>query len=36
MLVVSNWPWIVILFPLWTILVSTYILVVTRESKHDG
>ena len=32
-LVISNWMWIAMLFPLWTILVSTYILAVERKSK---
>jgi hypothetical protein len=26
LLVISNWPWIALLFPMWTIVVSTYIL----------
>lgn len=33
LLVISNWMWIAMLFPLWTILVSTYILAVERKSK---
>jgi hypothetical protein len=33
LLVISNWMWIAMLFPLWTMLVSTYILVVERKSK---
>src|SRR6516162_11563861 len=33
LLVISNWLWIAMLFPLWTMLVSTYILVVERKSK---
>jgi len=31
LLVISEWLWIAMLFPLWTIVVSTYILVVTRK-----
>ena len=31
LLVISNWMWIVMLFPVWTILVSVYILVVHRS-----
>jgi hypothetical protein len=34
LLVISNWLWIVLLFPLWTILVSAYILAVER--KREG
>jgi len=34
LLVISNWLWIVMLFPLWTILVSAYILAVQR--KREG
>jgi hypothetical protein len=34
LLVISNWLWIGMLFPLWTILVSTYILAVKR--KREG
>ena len=33
LLVISNWMWIVMLFPLWTLLVSTYILAVERKAK---
>jgi hypothetical protein len=33
LLVISNWLWIVMLFPLWTILVSVHILAVQRKSK---
>jgi hypothetical protein len=33
LLVISNWLWIVMLFPLWTILVSVDILVVERKRK---
>ena len=33
LLVISNWMWIVMLFPLWTILVSAYILAVQRKLK---
>ena len=32
LLVISNWLWIAMLFPLWTILVSVHILVVQRKS----
>ena len=32
LLVISNWPWIAMLFPLWTILVSAHILVAQRKS----
>jgi hypothetical protein len=31
LLVISNWLWIAMLFPLWTIVVSAYILAVNRE-----
>jgi hypothetical protein len=31
LLVISNWLWIVMLFPLWTILVSAHILAVQRK-----
>jgi hypothetical protein len=31
--VISNWLWIAMLFPLWTILVSVHILAVQRKSK---
>jgi hypothetical protein len=31
LLVISNWLWIAMLFPLWTILVSGYILAVGRK-----
>jgi hypothetical protein len=31
LLVISNWLWIALLFPVWTILVSTYILFVHRK-----
>jgi hypothetical protein len=36
LLVISDWLWIVMLFPLWTILVSIYILAVQkrREATH--
>ena len=30
LLVISNWMWIAMLFPLWTILVSAHILVVQK------
>src|SRR5262245_10050490 len=33
LLVISNWMWIALLFPLWTILVSIHILVAQRKSK---
>ena len=33
LLVISNWMWIAMLFPLWTMLMSTYILAVERKSK---
>jgi hypothetical protein len=33
LLVISNWLWIAMLFPLWTILVSVHILAVQRKSK---
>ncbi len=33
LLVISNWLWIAMLFPLWTILVSAHILAVQRKSK---
>jgi hypothetical protein len=33
LLVISNWLWIVMLFPLWTILVSAHILAVQRKRK---
>jgi hypothetical protein len=33
LLVISNWMWIAILFPLWTILVSIHILAAQRKSK---
>jgi hypothetical protein len=33
LLVISNWLWIGVLFPLWTILVSTYILAVKRKRE---
>ena len=33
LLVISNWLWIALLFPLWTILVSEHILTVQRKSK---
>jgi hypothetical protein len=33
LLVISNWMWIAMLFPLWTILVSAHILAVQRKSK---
>jgi hypothetical protein len=32
LLVISNWLWIAMLFPLWTILVSAHILVAQRKS----
>jgi hypothetical protein len=32
LLVISNWPWIAMLFPLWTILVSVHILAAQRKS----
>jgi hypothetical protein len=34
LLVISNWLWIAMLFPLWTILVSVHILAVQRKSKR--
>jgi hypothetical protein len=33
LLVISNWLWIAMLFPLWTILVSLHILAVQRRSE---
>jgi len=33
LLVISNWMWIAMLFPLWTILVSVHILVAQRKSN---
>jgi hypothetical protein len=33
LLVISNWLWIVMLFPLWTIVVSVHILAVQRKSR---
>jgi hypothetical protein len=33
LLVISNWMWIAMLFPLWTILVSIHILAAQRKSK---
>jgi hypothetical protein len=33
LLVISNWLWIVMLFPLWTILVSVYILAAQSRGK---
>jgi len=33
LLVISNWLWIAMLFPLWTILVSLHILAVQRKSN---
>jgi hypothetical protein len=33
LLVISNWLWITMLFPLWTFLVSVHILAVRRKSK---
>jgi hypothetical protein len=33
LLVISNWLWIVVLFPLWTILVSVHVLAAQRKSK---
>ena len=33
LLVISNWLWIAMVFPLWTILVSVYILAVQKKSK---
>jgi hypothetical protein len=33
LLVISNWLWIVMLFPLWTILVSVHILAVQRKRE---
>jgi hypothetical protein len=33
LLVISNWMWIAMLFPLWTILVSIHILAAQRRSK---
>jgi len=33
LLVISHWLWIVMLFPLWTILVSVYILTMKRTSE---
>jgi hypothetical protein len=33
LLVISNWMWIVMVFPLWTILVSAYILAAQGKSK---
>ena len=34
LLVISHWLWIAMLFPLWTILISVYILTAKRE-PHD-
>lgn len=34
LLVISNWMWIVMLFPLWTTLVSVHILAVQTKSKR--
>jgi len=33
LLVISNWLWIAMLFPLWTILVSLHILAAQKKSK---
>jgi hypothetical protein len=33
LLVISNWLWIAMLFPLWTILVSAYILAVQKKRR---
>jgi hypothetical protein len=33
LLIISDWLWVVMLFPLWTILVSAYILLPRREKK---
>jgi hypothetical protein len=33
LIVISHWLWIVMLFPLWTILVSVYILTVKRQRQ---
>jgi hypothetical protein len=33
LLVISNWLWIAMLFPLWTILVSVHILAVQKKSR---
>src|SRR6516162_3413029 len=35
LLVISNWLWIAMLFPLWTILVSVYILAVQKKSNPE-
>jgi hypothetical protein len=37
LLVIANWAWIALLFPLWILLASAYILVADfRQSHHEG
>jgi hypothetical protein len=35
LLVIANWKWITLVFPLWMLLVSTYILLAEFRSRHD-
>ncbi len=35
LLVITDFAWIVLLFPLWVMLVSTYVLVVNLRTKED-
>lgn len=36
LLIISDWLWIAMLFPLWTMLVSTYILAVNRKLEDPN
>jgi hypothetical protein len=36
LLVITNWPWIALLFPMWMLVVSGYILIAEfRRHHHD-
>lgn len=35
LLVIANWKWITLVFNLWMLLVSTYILLAEFRSRHD-
>jgi hypothetical protein len=35
LLIITNWEWIALLFPLWILLVSAYVLVADRRQRHE-
>ena len=35
LLIITNWPWIALVFPLWILLLSAYLLVADFRGHHD-